>query len=272
MPAVVRVRSEDNAFQHAEVLKRNRTRRHQSREFFVEGVKPLNRLLQHGWAVTSFWYSAEQRLSAWAQQILAASPAARRYELPAPLMAKLSDREEPSELVALAVMPPDDPGRVRFGPTSVAVVFDRPSSPGNLGTLIRSADALGAVGLLFSGHAVDLYDPQTIRASMGSIFAIPVVRVEGTQDVAAWIASQPVRPAVVGTDSDAETALDEIDLAGPIVLIAGNEARGMSYRYRDLCDVVARIPMSGSADSINVACATSIALYEAGRQHRRLPE
>src|SRR3982074_345370 len=100
MPAVVRVRSEDNAFQHAEVLKRNRTRRHQSREFFVEGVKPLNRLLQHGWTVNSFWYSAGNGLSGWGQQVLAASKAPRHYELPPPLMQKLSDREEPSELVA----------------------------------------------------------------------------------------------------------------------------------------------------------------------------
>ena len=268
MARVVKLRSEDNHFQRAEVVKRNRTRRTRYREFLVEGVKPINRLLEHGWDVRSFWYSPEQPLSAWASDILASSSADRHYELPRRLMVKLSEKEETSELIALAAMPPDDLRRIRFDAGSLVVVFDRPSSPGNLGTSIRSADALGAAGLIYSGHSADPYDPQTVRASVGSLFSLPVVHVEGPSDVARWLASLPVRPKVVGSDSAGRVALDDVDLTGPLVLVAGNEAQGISWAYRELCDVVGRIPMSGAADSINVACAISIALYEAARQRR----
>lgn len=269
MPEIVRLRSEDNRFQRAEVVKRNRTRRTRYREFLVEGVKPINRLLEHGWEVRSYWYSPDQPLSAWARNILASSSADRHYELPVPLMAKLSDKEETSELIALAVMPPNDLDRIRLEVTSMVVVFDRPSSPGNLGTSIRSADALGAAGLIYSGHSADPYDPQSVRASVGSLFSLPVVHVEGPAEVGSWLASLPHRPRVVGCDPAGEMALDEVDLAGPLVLMAGNETQGISWAYRELCDVVARIPMSGAADSINVACAISIALYEASRQRLR---
>jgi TrmH family RNA methyltransferase len=270
---VVPVSSENQLFQRADVLRRNRAKRQRHGQFLVEGVRPIGRLVTSGWPVEAFLYARDRPLSRWARGILAGSTAPVHYELTLELLSRLTDREEPSELIAIAAMPPDDLDRIRFRSDRAPLLLtcDVPASPGNLGSVIRSADALGGDGILVSGHAADAYDPQAVRASMGSLFTVPVVRVPGPEAVAQWLADLPeaLRPAVVGTDSDGDLDLDQVDLRGPVLLVAGSEASGLHHGYRRLCDVVARIPMRGSADSLNVASAVSIALYEVDRQRRQ---
>jgi 23S rRNA (uridine2479-2'-O)-methyltransferase len=266
---MIRLDREDNAFQRADVLRRNRTKRHRYGECFVEGVGPLNRLLDGGWRVRSLWRSADRKPSRWSVDFIERSGAPAVYELPQSLMDRLSERDQSTELVALAEIPDRDLDGVEMKGGGPVLVLDRPGSPGNLGALIRSADALGAVAVLASGHGVDPYDPQTIRASRGSVFTLPVVPLRGPSHLEAWLAAQDPRPRVVGTDSGGGAILFDVDLSDPLVIILGNEATGMSHGYGELCDVVAGIPMSGSADSLNVACAGSIALYEVVRQRRK---
>jgi len=270
-PRVARVSSENNAFQHIEVLRRNREKRHRHREFFLEGVRPINQALAHGWTMRSFAYSRERRLSGWAEGTLARSTAETHYELPLRLMEKLSAKDEPSELIAVAAMPPDNLARIPIRDDFLVVAFDRPASPGNLGTILRSCDALGAHGLVITGHAVDLYDPETISASTGSLFAVPAVRLPSPKELAPWIDATRAtlgRLQIVGTDERATTDLDAHDFRPPTLLLVGNETWGLSAAYTALCDATARIPMLGSASSLNVASATSIALYEIARQRR----
>jgi TrmH family RNA methyltransferase len=271
-PRVVRIFSENNAFQHIETLRRNREKRHRQRAFFLEGVRPINQALAHGWTINALVYSRERRLSDWAADILARSAAATHYELPLHLMRKLSQKTETSELLAVVAMPPDDLARIPVDDKLLLVVFDRPASPGNLGTIIRSCDALGARGLVITGHAVDLYDPDTISATTGSLFALPVVRLPSHKDLLPWL--ERVRAAlgkvqVVGTSEKAETDLAAHDFRQPTILAVGNETWGLSAAYTALCAALVRIPMVGVATSLNVACATAIALYEVDRQRRR---
>jgi TrmH family RNA methyltransferase len=165
----------------------------------------------------------------------------------------------------------------------LVAVFDRPSSPGNLGSIIRSCHALGADGLIVTGPGTDVYNPLTVRASMGSLFALPVVRVASHREVGRWVGDtaaararegrgygrhRPQRIQIVGTSGEAGLPVDAIDLTLPTVLVFGNEAEGLTSGYRDLCDFLVRIPMYGEADSINVACAAAILLYEVDRQRR----
>ena len=113
-----------------------------------------------------------------------------------------------------------------------------------------------------TGHAVDVYDPATITASRGSIFALPVVQAASHAEVLQWVASIRERLGrcnLVGTDERADTDLAAHDFTAPTVLVIGNETHGLSRAYRDACDVVVRIPMSGSASSLNVSVAASIA-------------
>ena len=273
-PGVVRVFSENNTFQYIDTLRRKREKRRRHREFFVEGVRPINGALAHGWTVNAFVYSRDRALSDWAEDVLARSRAATHIELPLPLLAKLSNKAEPSELLALVAMPDDRLSRIPLRDDLRVVVFDRPASPGNLGTIIRSCDALGVDGLVITGHAVDLYDPETISATTGSLFAVPIVRLPSTDDLLPWfdLIGETVGPfQVVGTSARAATDVGDHDFTGPTVLVIGNETWGLSARYRALCDVMVTIPIGGSATSLNVACAASIILYELDRQRRARP-
>lgn len=270
-PRVVKIYSENNNFQYIETLRRRREKRLRQREFFIEGVRPINQALAYHWTINAFVYSREKRLSDWAEGILARSQAQTHYEVPLRLLEKLSGKSETSELLALVAMPDDDLARIPITSDMLVVVFDRPASPGNLGTIIRSCDALQAQGLIITGHAVDLYDPETISASTGSFFALPTVRLPSQRELLPWLENVRQRLGgvqVVGTDEKAEVEISQHDFTPPTVLIAGNETWGMSAAYRELCDALVQIPLAGSASSLNVACATSIFLYEIGRQRR----
>ena len=272
MPQVVRIYSENNDFQYVETLRRNRAKRQRAREFIVEGVRPINQALAHDWPVTAFLYTRERPLSGWATDILANSGARTHFELPLPLLAKLSGKEETSELLAVVAMPEDRLSRIPLRADLRVVIADRPANPGNLGTLIRSCDAFGVDGLVITGHATDLYDPETISATTGSLFALPIVRIPGPADLAPWF--EAIRRAIgpfqlVGTSAKAAIDIADHDLTGPTLMAIGNETWGLSAHYREICDALVTIPIVGSATSLNVACAASVALYEMDRQRRR---
>jgi TrmH family RNA methyltransferase len=268
---IIKVQSENNHFQHAEVLKRNRVKRQRYGEFFVEGVMSINRAIEKDWPIEALIYSTERRLSKWARGIIESADSRTHLVLTLELLSKLSDKPEPSELLAIVAMPPDDLSRIPIQGDFLAVVFDRPSNPGNLGTIIRSCDALNVDGLVITGHAVDLYDPHTIRASMGSLFSVPVVRLPSHAQVLPWL--ERIRDVLgdvqfVGTSARAEMDILEADFSRPTVLAIGNETLGLSKTYMELVDASVRIPIYGSATSLNVACAASILLYEIDRQRR----
>lgn len=270
-PRQIRVYSEDNHFQHADVLKRNRTKRHKHGECFVEGVKALNEVVRGGWPVRALLYPRDTRLSGWARQMLADPRVGSHIELPPALMAKLSDKENPSELLAIVATPSDDLARIPLRPGMLVLLLDRPSNPGNLGTTIRSAAAFGADGLLITGHAADLYDPQTIRSSTGMIFSQPIVRVGSLAEVRAWF--EAARAAVPGlqivvTSHAGATLIEDCDFRRPTALVLGNETHGASVSLRDLGDQLVKIPLEGPTTSLNVSCAASIFLHEIRRQRR----
>ncbi len=268
-PAVVKIYSENNDFQYAETLRRKREKRQRQREFFVEGVRPINQALKYNWHIRAFLYSREKPLSDWAEEILRQARADTHYELPWSLQLKLSGKTEGSELIALVSMPEDDLARIPVAQDMLVVVFDRPASPGNLGTIIRSCDALNVAGLVITGHSVDLYDPETISATTGSFFALPTVRLPAHKELFPWLSAVRARFPdlhIVGSDEKGDCELTAHDFTRPTILVVGNETWGMSAAYRELCDTIVSIPIQGSASSLNVACATSILLYEVNRQ------
>jgi tRNA G18 (ribose-2'-O)-methylase SpoU len=272
MPAsIVRIYSENNAFQYVETLRRNRKKRTKNREFFVEGVRAINQAIAYGWKFTAFYYTTDRRLSGWANDVLEQSKARTHYELPAELMDKLSNKTDPSELIATIAMPADDLSRIPLSDNPLFAIFDRPASPGNLGTIIRSCDALGIEGLVITGHAADLYDPETINATTGSFFAVPVVRLPSQRELMPWlnqIRQQYPNFQMVGTSAKATVNIDQHDFTVPTALVLGNETWGMSAAYRESCDHLVTIPIRGSATSLNVANAASIMFYEIDRQRR----
>ena len=271
-PAIEFVNAPDATFQRFEALGGNRNQRHRQGAFLVEGVRAINQALGSGWTFESFLYPAHTPLSDWASGILAASSAETHYALDAGLQARLSRKNEPSELIAVVKMAPDDLARIELGDLPLVVVIDRSNSPGNLGTIIRSCDALGADGIVLTGHSVDLYDPETIAASTGSFFALPVVRAASHQEIMPLLSrvrNEYGDVQVVGTSAQAPRAVFECSFWRPSILLLGNEKDGLSRAYQELAETMVRIPVGGAATSLNVACAASILLYEVQRQRAR---
>jgi len=265
-PSEQRVTARNAAFQQWLALLSNRAKRQRAGEFIVQGVRPITLAVEHGWPLRALIYDISRPLSAWAKDILATS-GARHVAMAAELIAELGEKDSGvPELVAVAAIPPDDFARIPDSPGLLTVAFDRPGSPGNIGTLIRSADAFGADGLVVTGHAADPYDPKSVRASTGSLLAIPVVRAPSQREVIAWARTRAA--TIIGTDENAATDIAEVDLTGPVVLAIGNEATGLSAAWRQDCDVIARIPITGAASSLNAAGAATVVLYEAARQRR----
>lgn len=268
LPPRGRITTRNAAFQQLASLLENRQKRHRAGLFLVQGVRPITVAVERGWPLERLLYRPGS-LSRWATDTLAGARAdsdVGALEVAEELLGELGETEdgEPPELVAVGRIP-DPPGPLEARRDLLAVVFDRPASPGNLGSVIRSADAFGAQAVLVSGHAVDPFDPRVVRASTGSLFALEIHQVDGPADALELF---PPGTAVVGTDEQASLALDAAELTGPTVLVIGNEARGLTAAWREACTQLVRIPIGGSASSLNAANAGSIALYEAARQRR----
>ena len=271
MASVLRVSTRNARFQQWEALLSNRAKRQRTGEFLVQGVRPITLAARHGWRFRALIYDAGRPLSQWARALLRDVPAIKVSMAPA-LLAELGEKEEGSpELVAVVEMPGGGLVRIEAGHDFLGVLLDRPASPGNVGSIIRSADALGAHGVIVAGHAADVYDPRCVRASTGSLFTLPVIRTPGPGEVAAWVTALRARgcPVVLAaTDERGDRDVFDFDFTQPVLLLAGNEGTGLSAAWRELSDVVVSIPMAGAASSLNAANAASIFLYEASRQRR----
>ena len=273
----VRVYSKNAAYQKFEVLKTNRQKRFHYGEFLVEGVRNLNTARAHGWHFNAFLYSPDKPLSDWAREMLKNVPADTHYQLSLPLLRDLSGKEDESELLAVIAMKKNGPEQIPLSPVPLLALFDRPSNKGNLGTILRSCDALGVDGLIVTGHGVDLYEPEVIVAGMGSWFKVPHCYVPETERVNAYIASLRARyPGlqVIGTTAHRQHPLDSLDLTGPVLYMIGNETEGLCRAFKESCDILATIPMAedSQASSFNVGCAATVMFYEADRQRRAAGE
>ena len=168
----MKITARNAAFQQWQALLTNRTKRHRAGEFLVHGVRPITLAVEYGWPVRTLIYDMSRPLSAWARGILD-SATAEQVAMAPDLLRELSEKDEDApELIAVAAIPADDLSRISAG---LIVVADRMSSPGNVGTLVRSADAFGARGLIVTGHAADPYDrnpsaPRPVRCSPSRSF------------------------------------------------------------------------------------------------------
>jgi RNA methyltransferase, TrmH family len=175
----------------------------------------------------------------------------------------LSDTVTPAGLVAVCEMPETRLEDALAGSPRLVAAAVEIGEPGNAGTLIRIADAMGAGAVILAGHGVDPYNGKCLRASTGSIFSIPVVAAP--DPLVAVGALRGAGLQVLATTVDGETRLDEAGLAAPTAWLFGPEAHGLAGEVADAADHRVRIPMSGGAESLNVAAAAAICLYQSGR-------
>ena len=210
MAQVIQIGARNATFQQIETLKRNREKRHKQGLFFVESVHAIEQAVYHRWQFEAICYARGVRLSGWARDMLSKAGAAHHYEMSQELMAELSDRDEPCELIALIRMRSNEEAleAMRNAPADrprLFIAFDRPQNPGNLGSIIRSADAMGASGVIITGHGADLHDPLCVRSSIGAFFALPTAALGGPEDVVKWMDGFDKRPVLIGTSAHATT-------------------------------------------------------------------
>jgi TrmH family RNA methyltransferase len=250
---------------------RQRKIRWRERCFLVEGIRAVEEALASGAPLETLVYAPDLLVSERAAALVEQVQPARRLALAGDLFRSLSDRDQPQGIAAVLRIDDAPLASIPIVRDLLAIVACQLQDPGNLGTIIRTADAAGASGVVVVEPSVDLYDPQTVRATMGSLFALPIVRLEDEAALAPWYAE--LRAAglpllVVASSAHGEQLYSDLDYRRPLVLLMGSERTGLPEAIRLGADVVVRLPMAGRATSLNVAAAAAALIYEVIRQRQ----
>ena len=185
------------------------------------------------------------------------------------LFGRLADRDGPSGLAAIVRSRLADLADLQVRPDSVFVALHEVANPGNLGTIIRTADAAGAAGVVLIGATADPFDPAAVKASMGALFSVPVAHVSSAEEFLAWSAGRGI--TVAAASGRGTGTFWESELALPLALLLGSEGPGLPASLLSAADLQLRIPMVGTAESLNLAVAAGILMYEACRKARAGP-
>ncbi|MTI79707.1 MAG: RNA methyltransferase [Firmicutes bacterium] len=241
--------------------------RQQENTFIIEGIRFVEELLGSDWIVKGLFYSTKLLDNDRGKTLLteAEKQKVHCYQVSEQLLSDIADTDNPQGILAMVKMPSfqlQDAWQQQK--PSLVVLVDGVQDPGNLGTIIRTADAAAASGVLLLKGTVDLYNPKTLRATMGSLFHLPVVPVENAEETINLLRSGGIK-LVIGQPQGGEP-IHKIDLIGSVALVVGSEANGPSEETIAAADLVATIPMPGNAESLNAAVAGAIMMYEAVRQ------
>ncbi len=234
--------------------------------FMAEGLKLVFDALEAGWKIDTLIVSRNQlagspQLTRAAARTVAAG--ADVLEASDRVLAAISRRDNPQAAIGVFRQHLADLPSLELGRDGLVVALDRVRDPGNLGTILRTADAAGVKGVVLIGETVDPFSLEAVRATMGSIFSVPVVRM-GEAAFLKWRAG--FKGLVAGTHMAGTVDYRKPDYAArPSVLMMGNEQAGLSDALAAACDVLVRIPQVGKADSLNLAIATGLMIFEARR-------
>ncbi|BET66216.1 RNA methyltransferase [Opitutales bacterium ASA1] len=246
---------------------RDRGPRDEQGVFLVEGYRAIQRALEKGARPREVYFAREWFLGENEDELLATAAAcgAELVQLGREAFAKVAYRDRPEGLLAVVEQWRASPGDLKLSPVPFLLVVEAIEKPGNLGTILRSADAAGVDAVIVCDPVTDLFNPNVVRSSTGVLFAMPVA-LATTEEVIAFLREKSIRTAATTPAGDRE--LYDVDLRGPLAIVMGSEQFGLSRRWLEACEARVRIPMAGQADSLNVAMATIVALFESVRQRR----
>ncbi|MET3661825.1 TrmH family RNA methyltransferase [Aquamicrobium ahrensii] len=244
--------------------------RDQNNAFMAEGLKLVIDALDLGWEIRTLIFAKAGRGNPAVEKVAARTVAAGGdvLEVSEKVLSSITRRDNPQMVVGVfsqRLVPLKD---IRPANRDVWVALDRVRDPGNLGTVIRTVDAVGAKGVILVGDATDPFSLEAVRATMGSIFAVPVARASA-EAFLAWRKGFP--GLVAGTHLKGAVDYRSVDFSGkPILLVMGNEQQGLPDDLAASCDRLLRIPQAGRADSLNLAVATGVMLFEIRRDALKL--
>ena len=248
----------------AAVRLRDRRERESTGRTIVDGAREILRALDAGVRVETAFIAPDLLRTAEAEAVagrLAYRPGT--VEVSPAVLAKVAFGERSDGIVCVVEAPDRALGDLTLPDDPLVVVIEAVEKPGNLGAVLRTADAAGADAVIAADPRTDLYNPNAIRASLGTIFTVPVASA-ASADVLRWLLERGVRP--VAAVVDAGVAYTDADLRGPVAIILGSEAEGLTAAWRDPRVEPVSIPMRGVADSLNVSIAAAVVLFEALRQ------
>jgi TrmH family RNA methyltransferase len=246
---------------------RDKRHRREARQFLAEGLRILTEARETGRLPRLLFFAAASAGHPLVMTLIAEVEAAgfEAIETTPDILSKLSGKDNPQAVVGVFDEFDLELDELDRDASGIWLVAERLRDPGNLGTILRTGDAVGAGGLILVGECVDPFSVEAVRASMGALFTVPVVRCEwaGFLD---WLRTGPGQ--LVGLSLDTEHDYRAARYDAPTFLMTGNEAQGMPADFAAACDLLVKIPMMGKADSLNAAVATAVMAYEVLAQQR----
>jgi RNA methyltransferase, TrmH family len=248
-------------------------RKHRRREgaFVVQGIQPVWQAVEAGADIETLIVAPDllRPPAVTAMVALQEERGMRVARISGDLFRRIADRDGPAGLAAIVRARPRPLAELAVSPASLFVALHEAGNPGNLGTIIRTASAAGAAGLILIGQTTDPYDPAAVKASMGALFDVPVARAATAEDFLAWAAAEKI--TVVAASARGDRSCWEVEFPLPLALLLGSEGDGLPAALLDRvgCDgdgLHVRIPMAGTAESLNLAVAAGILLYEVRRR------
>ncbi|MDA3874802.1 MAG: RNA methyltransferase [Kiritimatiellae bacterium] len=231
----------------------------------IEGYRECLRAQQSEWPILEFFYCEELFLGENETGLLdlAEKQGAKMYKCSEPVFRKIAYRDRPDGLICLA--PQHHPGLEDVGEMAnpFLLVLVGIEKPGNLGTMLRSADGAGVDGVIICDTVTDIFNPNTVRASVGTLFSVPVVE-SGFEELSSWLEEQGI--PLLAMTPHAERSLYNSNLSGPVAVAMGSEMLGLDEKWLNRAEIKVSLPMHGIADSLNVSSAAAITLYEVVRQ------
>lgn len=263
-----RITSRGNERIKALVRLRNRRERDATGRFLIEGYRELRRAIAAEIAIETLYVAPELFVGGNEPGLIssAADAGVDIVEVAADPFRKASYRDRPEGLLAVAAQFDTDLDRLPLSGEPLVLVVEAIEKPGNLGTMLRTAEAAAVDGVIVADPRTDPFNPNVVRASLGTLFALPVAITDSTTAIAA-LSAEGIR--IVATTPDATTAHHDADLTGAVAIVVGSEQYGLTDHWLDDADERVVIPMPGSVDSLNAAMSMGIVVFEALRQRGR---
>lgn len=249
---------QNKRIKHLTTLRKRRIRDAEAATL-VEGLAELRRAADAGAVIREVYFDPAVVDEG------ALPPAGDTFETSPEALAKAAMRESTEGLVAVVERPSTDLAGLDLPAEPLLLIVESVEKPGNLGAMLRTADAAGVDAVLVADPLTDVWNPNVVRASLGCVFTVPI-GVGTTDEVLEFLGARGVR--ICATTPDADLDFFDADLTGPVAIAVGAEHEGLSVSFLDAADLPARIPMAGAADSLNASVSAAIALFEAVRQRR----
>jgi TrmH family RNA methyltransferase len=259
------IRSRQNSRFKAALALREPGERHARRHILVDGAREIGHALDREVRVIEAWVASDRLRSEAARALLPRLTGAEIVQTTPELLARLAYGQRDEGIVAVLEMPSTSLAGLVLPEVPLIAVVEQVEKPGNLGALLRSADGAGVDAVIVADPVSDIWNPNAIRASLGTIFSLPLATCSSAEALA-FLQRRGI--TILAARVDAELAYDAADLTGPIALVVGAETSGLTDAWTGEGVVTLSIPMLGLADSLNVSASAAVLFYEARRQRR----